>query len=230
MVDRVETAGRRVERFAEVSLSVWEMRHSYEDRMKSVIPLPISSYCATQVLIYQLLKNMEQVRAQWDTTSFDGTYSDAKHQSEQFNNYKRSQKRNYVAEKTDLEYLLGNIQTKVKTYGLRAYTPPQGLLLTDLDAAWRTLGKAEAQRSKAINAKIGGSVLSSLGIHSETSFRCLGKVLMFRIKEGLRRSFAEKANEFSLLLDTISLSITKFEGALEVAPPALPPKISVTYE
>src|SRR5215471_20569204 len=38
-----------------------------------------------------------------------------------------------------------------------------------------------------------------------------------RIKEGLRRSFAEKANEFSLLLDTISLSITKFEGALEVA-------------
>lgn len=41
---------------------------------------------------------------------------------------------------------------------------------------------------------------------------------MKRIKEGLRRGFAEKANEFSLLLDTISLSITKFEGALEVTP------------
>jgi len=41
-------------------------------------------------------------------------------------------------------------------------------------------------------------------------------MLISRIKEGLRRSFAEKANEFSLLLDTISLSITKFEGALEV--------------
>jgi len=39
------------------------------------------------------------------------------------------------------------------------------------------------------------------------------------IKENLRRSFAEKANEFSLLLDTISLSITKFEGALEVPIP-----------
>ena len=38
-----------------------------------------------------------------------------------------------------------------------------------------------------------------------------------RIKEGLRRTFAEKANEFSLLLDTISLSIKKFEGALEVS-------------
>jgi hypothetical protein len=43
-----------------------------------------------------------------------------------------------------------------------------------------------------------------------------GGVDVFRIKEGLRRGFAEKANEFSLLLDTISLSIKKFEGALEV--------------
>ena len=37
-LDKVETAGRRVERFAEVSLSVWEMRHSYEGRMKTVYP------------------------------------------------------------------------------------------------------------------------------------------------------------------------------------------------
>ena len=36
-IDRVETAGRRVERFAEVSLSVWEMRHSYEHKMKAVL-------------------------------------------------------------------------------------------------------------------------------------------------------------------------------------------------
>ena len=124
--------------------------------------------------------------------TFDGTYANAKSQSEQFNNYKRNEKRQFIAEKTDLESLLGNIQTKVKTYGLKAYNPPLGLLLSDLDTAWRNLGKTEAQCSKAINAKIGS------------------------IKEGLRRSFAEKANEFSLLLDTISFSITKFEGALEV--------------
>jgi hypothetical protein len=99
---------------------------------------------------------MEKVRGEWIAATFDGTYTDAKHQSESFNNYKRHEKRRYVSEKTDLESLLGNIQTKVKTYGLRAYTPPKGLLLGDLDIAWRCLGKAEAQRSKAINAKIGG--------------------------------------------------------------------------
>ena len=99
---------------------------------------------------------MENIRGQWTAATFDGTYVDAKRQSEEFNNYKRGEKRRYVAEKTDLESLLGNIQTKVKTYGLRSYNPPNGLQLSDLDVAWRTLGKAEAQRSKTINAKIGG--------------------------------------------------------------------------
>lgn len=98
---------------------------------------------------------MENIRGQWTAATFDGTYIDAKRQSEEFNKYKRIEKRRYVAEKTDLESLLGNIQTKVKTYGLRSYTPPNGLQLSNLDVAWRTLGKAEAQRSKTINAKIG---------------------------------------------------------------------------
>lgn len=149
-LDRVETAGRRVERFAEVSLSVWEMRHSYEHRMKNVPPPFYDPH------LCQLLDNMKQIQSKWTRETFDGTYTNAKHQSTQFNTYKRHEKRQFVAEKTDLESLLGNIQTKVKTYGLRTYTPPRGLLLEDLDAAWRTLGKAEASRSKAINAKIGG--------------------------------------------------------------------------
>jgi len=99
---------------------------------------------------------MENIRAQWNAATFDGTYVDSKRQSGEFNNYKRGEKRGYVAEKTDLESLLGNIQTKVKTYGLRSYNPPNGLQLSDLDVAWRKLGRAEAQRSKTINAKIGG--------------------------------------------------------------------------
>jgi|SRR5579859_2687555 hypothetical protein len=98
---------------------------------------------------------MDRVCKSWNESTFDGTYTDAKSHSENFNTYKRQQKRTFVAEKTDLESLLGNIQTKVKTYGLREYTPPRGLRLEDLDSSWRVLGKAEAQRSKTINAKIG---------------------------------------------------------------------------
>ena len=65
-------------------------------------------------------------------------------------------KRDVCSRENGFRILLGNIQTKVKTYGLRSYNPPRGLQLSDLDVAWRTLGKAEAQRSKTINAKIGG--------------------------------------------------------------------------
>jgi hypothetical protein len=99
---------------------------------------------------------MATVCKTWDQTTFDGTYADAKRQSGEFNEYKLHDKRKYISEKTDLESLLGNIQTKVKTYGLKGYVPPRGLALSDLDSAWRTLGRAEAQRSKAINMKIGG--------------------------------------------------------------------------
>jgi len=154
-LDRVETAGRRVERFAEVSLSVWEMRHSYEQRMTAVDPFGAK--------LMELLSAMQKVCDTWTKATFDGTYADAKRQSAEFNQYKLGDKRKYIAEKTDLESLLGNIQTKVKTYGLRAYHPPAGLALSELDSAWRTLGKAEVQRSKAINAKIGGYSALSCG-------------------------------------------------------------------
>jgi hypothetical protein len=101
------------------------------------------------------LADITRVMATWTTASFNGTYTDAKSQSEEFTAYKRTEKRRFVAEKTELESLLGNIQTKVKTYGLREYRPAVGLALGDLDGAWRGLTKAETARSKAINAKIG---------------------------------------------------------------------------
>jgi hypothetical protein len=96
----------------------------------------------------------------WNAASFDGTYTDAKSQSEGFAAYKRHEKRVWISEKSELESLLSNIQTKVKTYGLGMYTPPPGLRLADLDSGWRSLGKAEANRSKTINGKIGSYEVS----------------------------------------------------------------------
>lgn len=64
--------------------------------------------------------------------------------------------------------------------------------------------KRKLSGRKLLMRKSGGNTSHTVGIDGS-------------IKEGLRRSFAEKANEFSLLLDTISLTITKFEGALDVS-------------
>ena len=85
---------------------------------------------------------------------FSGTYTDAKSHSADFTTYKQTTKRTWVTEKQDIATLFGNVQTKLKTYGLREYVPPQGLALPDLDEAWKALLASEAQRSRSINDQI----------------------------------------------------------------------------
>lgn len=172
-LDKIETAGRRLEKFVEVTGSALHMQHSFERRMR------------------ELLEKMCSMQAQWNEAKFTGSYMDAKRQSQEFFQYKNSTKREWVTEKAELASLLGNIRTKLATYGLKEYIPPQGLGLHDLEVAWGNLVKAEASRSQLINHKLR------------------------EIKEELRKSFAATANEFALSLNTVSLRISDLHGELE---------------
>lgn len=172
-MERVENAGRRVEKFVSNMQGAWEMQNSFERRMR------------------ELLRQIAEQKRQWEEAQFKGTYADAKHQASEFAVYKKSQKRNWVAEKSDLVGLLGNIKTKLSTYRLRPYEPPPDLSLEALDHAWNGLMKAERARSQIINETIRD------------------------IKNALRRSFADKANDFALALNTLSTSISGLEGDVE---------------
>lgn len=136
--DQAETVSRRVEKFAELMHSVWQSRNDYERRC------------------HLLLTALSQIQTSWSKTEFTDSipYTHAKDLSNSFLAYKQTQKRTWVTERQDLTTLFGNIQTKLKTYGLREYTPPAGLALADLDAAWGQLLASEAKRSRAINAQI----------------------------------------------------------------------------
>lgn len=140
----------------------------------------------------ELLKQIHEVRSTWSNARFLGTYADAKQQHAQFSSYKRTLKRAWVAEKADLVSLLGNIKTKLSTYRLKDYDPPAGLSLANLDKEWKMLLQSENKRSMQINEKIRD------------------------IKEGLRRSFADAANEFALCLNTVSLQISELDGEPEL--------------
>ncbi|KAG8214638.1 hypothetical protein J3R82DRAFT_9716 [Butyriboletus roseoflavus] len=94
-------------------------------------------------------------------------------------------------ERQDVTTLFGNIQTKLRTYGLREYVPPLGLALSDIDNAWNELLDSEAKRSRSINAQIR------------------------QIKESLRKQFAYLANDFSQRLHGVSLDLASVEGPLE---------------
>jgi len=172
-MERVENAGRRVEKFVSSMNGAWEMQNNYERRMRA------------------LLQQIAEQKTAWELARFDGTYADAKEQSNDFTMYKHREKRTWVAEKSDLAGLLGNIKTKLSTYRLRPYEPPPELSLEALDDAWNGLMAAERTRSQVINNTIRD------------------------IKNHLRRSFADKANDFALALKTISVSVSGLEGDVE---------------
>ncbi|CAJ0763761.1 13228_t:CDS:10, partial [Entrophospora sp. SA101] len=155
-----------------------------EDRLRKHLEAPI--------LDDSLMKSVKDKINTWANPHFDGSYSDAKSQSTTFNQYKYTEKRSWVAEKSELDTLLGNIQTKLNTYQLQPYKAPDGLTLSDLDKVWQSLLLAETKRYKSIHNKLKD------------------------IKENLRKSFAQSANDFQKNLESISYSLVELDGELEI--------------
>ncbi|KAJ4392184.1 alpha-actinin [Gnomoniopsis smithogilvyi] len=172
-MEKVENAGRRVEKFVNNMQGAWEMSSEYERRMRA------------------LLKAIREQVESWQTAKFEGTYADAKAQAMEFSAYKRGEKRRWVAEKSELATLLGNIKTKLGTYRLKPYEPPVELSLDTLDKEWGSLSSAEMARGQLINETIRD------------------------IKNALRKSFADKANDFAMALNTMQLAISGLEGDVE---------------
>lgn len=135
-MEKVENAGRRVEKFVNNMQGAWEMQSAYERRMAA------------------LLKAVRAQVVSWQEARFEGTYADAKQQATEFAAFKRGKKRDWVAEKSDLATLLGNIKTKLGTYRLRPYEPPAELRLEVMDQAWADMATAEMKRGQLINETI----------------------------------------------------------------------------
>ncbi|KAK9479128.1 calponin homology domain-containing protein [Lipomyces japonicus] len=172
-LDKIETAGRRVEKFVEVMSSSFDLQHSYETRVR------------------ELLAGMRTQSRSWQDAIFSGTYANAREQNAEFARYKTNLKREWIAEKAEITSMLGNIRTKLATYGLKEYIPANGLTVADLELAWKELLKAEATRSKQINESIRD------------------------IKEKLRKKFAETANTIAQKIDVVSEDLVQLQGELE---------------
>ncbi|GKT48006.1 alpha-actinin-like protein 1 [Colletotrichum spaethianum] len=172
-MEKVENAGRRVEKFVNNMAGAWEMQSAYERRMR------------------ELLRQIKEQIEKWQQATFQGTYADAKAQATEFAAFKRGRKREWVAEKSELATLLGNIKTKLGTYRLRPYDPPPELSLETMEREWSALSKTEMTRAQLINETIRD------------------------IKNALRKSFADKANDFAMALNTMQLAISGLDGDVE---------------
>lgn len=67
-----------------------------------------------------------------------------------FNDYRKHEKPPKYKEKGELEALFFAIQTKRKAMKLKAYNPPQGLYIQDIESAWIRLDHAENERQLAL--------------------------------------------------------------------------------
>lgn len=173
-LDKVDVAGRRVAKFANFVKQNCDMQHEYEKRA-----------AAFKV-------NVSGIMDSWKSHSFSGTYQEARNQSNEFLLYKNSSKREWVKEKRELENLLGNIQTKLKTYNLSPYTPPNDFALSTLDSCWAILLNAEGERRKIINER------------------------MQACKEKLRIEYSDLANKFSADVNALSGKLGILSGDLSV--------------
>ena len=79
----------------------------------------------------------------------------------QFNTYRTVEKPPKFVEKGNLEMALFAIASKLRAHDLRAYVPPQGKTIADINKAWESLERAEHERELALREELIRSVLYS---------------------------------------------------------------------
>ncbi|KAJ3332002.1 hypothetical protein HDU76_001618, partial [Blyttiomyces sp. JEL0837] len=171
-LEKFGVAGRRVGQFGSILEQTWAMVHDYEERARA------------------LKTNVGGMIESWNQP-LPTDYHAARSLLANFDTYKNTTKRQWIVEKRELESLLGNILTKLRTYNLRPYSPPAGLSPSDLAATWERLLQVEAARKRSLSNAVREA------------------------REALRLAFANAANKLSNDLHQISLALAKVDGPLE---------------
>lgn len=73
----------------------------------------------------QLLSNIDFTIANWSLSPSSDSYASLVSFRAEIDSYRSTHKPEWNSERMDLEDLLLNIQTKLKTYGLRSYDPEE---------------------------------------------------------------------------------------------------------
>ncbi|BGP20152.1 hypothetical protein JCM10213_000763 [Rhodosporidiobolus nylandii] len=100
-------------------------------------------------------------------------------------------RREWAKEKLDTAELLANVREKLKTYGLRGYSPPTGLRVVDVQEKWDDMCEAEATRNQEIN------------------------MLIRQIQREARERFAAQANKLQRELQDVAGELSALSGPLD---------------
>jgi Ca2+-binding EF-hand superfamily protein len=172
-LDKVETAGRRVAKYVNSVKTVSEMRHDYEARTRALIGAVTGK---TNSLAQDPLGD---------------DYLSAKQQISALREYKKTVRRQWISEQSDLVTLFGNIQAKLKALNQPAYQPPAGLYPADVEGQFGRLLQAENTRRNNLNENLRN------------------------ILDALRKAFADPANQFYNHLQQLKSALGEDRGDLK---------------
>jgi len=172
-LDKVEVAGRRVAKFVSYNKSLNEMIEEYERRTRA------------------LNGSVSSKTASLGSEALGDDYTSAKSFIDSFRAYKKSQRRNWVAEQADLVTLFGNIQAKQKSQNRPNYVPPSGLAPHDVTVNFEHLAVSEGNRRTQLNSNLRA------------------------ILDSLRKAFANQANPLSANLIKLRTALASDSGSLE---------------
>ena len=125
--DKVDAAGKRLGKFITFAKQVHDMVIDYEER-------------AAKLARETIAKNGEFASA-----PIPGDYHGIHNAIVAFKEYRKTAKRAWVTEGSDLSVLFTNIQSKLRMMGRPLYVPPQGLLPEDLDKGLTDLTTTERE-------------------------------------------------------------------------------------
>lgn len=172
-LDSIETAGRRVSKFVEFAKSTNELIHDYEERTTA------------------LLDNVNAKNSELESEPLGDDYTSTKAHITSFREYRRTTKRQWIAEQADLSALFSQIQAKLKSMNSPPYVPPSGLSVADVEGQFDSLAQTERKRRTDLNTN------------------------MRNILDALRQAFATPANAFYDNLQVFRAVLSSLSGELE---------------
>ncbi|ORY55954.1 calponin homology domain-containing protein [Leucosporidium creatinivorum] len=139
----------------------------------------------------RLLHSLQTTLSDWSLTPPSPPYSSLTASRTALDTYRQTSKPEWSRERGEVEELLLNIQTKLKTYGLSPYEPTEEVCLATIENKWGEVLDTELQRRIQINS----------GIR--------------QIQNDARRRFADLANALQLQIADKGWELVNISGSLE---------------
>ncbi|ODV97571.1 hypothetical protein PACTADRAFT_47464 [Pachysolen tannophilus NRRL Y-2460] len=139
-----QKSSEKIEKFIGIAMSVLDLQNNYEKRAR----------CLIHELNLQISKWQSKIECHTSKGDY-GDYQTILAEKNNFNKiYKNNLKRKWLKEKSELIILLNNVKTKLLTYCLHPYDPPENLTTKFIDCLWLKLSELELQVSKSINKEL----------------------------------------------------------------------------